>query len=86
MSEGLTVEGLGVCTTLRGGDSETECADLAAAVAEEAPTELGVALLLQMLVPPPVAPAHSASRAASLRGSTVALLPRLVRSAAPSPL
>ena len=48
MSEGLTIEGLGVCTTLRGGDSETECTDLAAAVAEEAPTELSVALLLQI--------------------------------------
>ena len=48
MSEGLTVEGLGVCTTLCGGDSETECIDLAAAGAEEAPTELGVALLLQI--------------------------------------
>ena len=48
MSEGLTVEGLGVCTTLRSRDSETECTDLAAAGAEEAPTELGVALLLQI--------------------------------------
>uniref|UniRef100_A0A453KF63 Uncharacterized protein n=1 Tax=Aegilops tauschii subsp. strangulata TaxID=200361 RepID=A0A453KF63_AEGTS len=49
----LIVEGLGVRRTRRSRDSETECADLAAAVvgvAEEAPTELSVALLLQLLV------------------------------------